>query len=204
MHIQVSLIVDIDASASLSTIEQQIQEAGHQSMRQALQQGVHQWEREHRSGPYCGRKPGSPGGNRCANRSSALWSGAAAASTPALPALFPPLLPSHPVALPDAAGTGEPRLSRSGLPGWFVVALSAGGTDAGTAVWSTDQRRRDSLAHPSLWSRTGSCESGKRRQRRQPNSRRKLWQEKSERSLAWMGGGCQAGRSVGEWRGKWQ
>ncbi|MBV9230763.1 MAG: hypothetical protein JOZ18_15755, partial [Chloroflexi bacterium] len=54
MHIQVSLIVDIDASASLSTIEHQIQEAGHQSMRQALQQAVHQWEREHRSCPSCG------------------------------------------------------------------------------------------------------------------------------------------------------
>jgi transposase-like protein len=54
MHIQVSLIVDIDASADLTTIEHQIQEAGHQTMRQALQQAVRNFEQQHRNCPYCG------------------------------------------------------------------------------------------------------------------------------------------------------
>src|SRR5215469_8901341 len=54
MHIQVSLIVEIDASADLATIEEQIQEAGHQSMRQALQQAVRHWEQQHRTCPHCG------------------------------------------------------------------------------------------------------------------------------------------------------
>jgi hypothetical protein len=54
MSIQVSLKVEIDANADLATIEQQVQEAGHQMMRQGLQQGVRQWERQHRTCPYCG------------------------------------------------------------------------------------------------------------------------------------------------------
>jgi transposase-like protein len=54
MHIQVSLIVDLDATSDLATMEQQIQAAGHESMRQALGQGIRQWEQEHRSCPRCG------------------------------------------------------------------------------------------------------------------------------------------------------
>ena len=54
MHIQVSLTVEIDANADLATIEEQVQEAGHQSMRQALQQAVRRWEQQHRSCPHCG------------------------------------------------------------------------------------------------------------------------------------------------------
>jgi hypothetical protein len=54
MSIQVSLMVEIDANADLATIEQQVQEAGHQMMRQGLQQAVRQWEQQHRSCPHCG------------------------------------------------------------------------------------------------------------------------------------------------------
>ena len=58
MHIQVSLIVDIDATADLANMEAQIQAAGHQAMRQALQQGMRQWELSHRICPHCGSGPG--------------------------------------------------------------------------------------------------------------------------------------------------
>ena len=54
MHIQVSLMVEIDASASLASMEEQIQGAGQQAMRLALQQAVHQWEQHHRQCPSCG------------------------------------------------------------------------------------------------------------------------------------------------------
>lgn len=54
MHIQVSLIMDIDATSDLSTMEQQIQAAGQQSMREALRRSVRQWEQEHRRCPHCG------------------------------------------------------------------------------------------------------------------------------------------------------
>jgi len=54
MHIQVSLMVEMDASADLASMEEQIQEAGHRSMRQALKQAVRQWEQQHGSCPHCG------------------------------------------------------------------------------------------------------------------------------------------------------
>lgn len=54
MHIQVSLMIDIDATADLTTIEHQVQEAGHQGMRQALRQAIRQWEQAHRACPHCG------------------------------------------------------------------------------------------------------------------------------------------------------
>ena len=54
MHIQVSLTLDIDASATLSAMEQQIQAAGQQSMRDALRQAVRSWEKEHHVCPHCG------------------------------------------------------------------------------------------------------------------------------------------------------
>ncbi|GCE10035.1 transposase [Dictyobacter aurantiacus] len=53
MHIQVSLIVDIDATTDLANMEAQIQAAGHHAMRQGLQQGIRQWELNHRSCPHC-------------------------------------------------------------------------------------------------------------------------------------------------------
>jgi hypothetical protein len=53
MHIQVSLIVEVDASADLSTLEQQVQAAGHQSMRLAFQRVVRTWEQHHRQCPHC-------------------------------------------------------------------------------------------------------------------------------------------------------
>ncbi len=58
MYIQVSLIVDIDATADLATIEEQIQAAGHQCMRQALQQTIRQWERAHSNCSICGSDQG--------------------------------------------------------------------------------------------------------------------------------------------------
>jgi len=54
MHIQVSLMIDIDATADLATIEHQVQDAGHQGMRQALRQTIRQWEQAHRTCPHCG------------------------------------------------------------------------------------------------------------------------------------------------------
>src|SRR5438067_2076346 len=44
MQVQVSLKMEIAATASLSQMEQQIQEAGQQAMREALKQAVRQWE----------------------------------------------------------------------------------------------------------------------------------------------------------------
>src|SRR6266700_3900325 len=54
MQVQVSLKMEIVATASLSEMEQQIQQAGQQAMREALKQAVRQWEDQHPVCPHCG------------------------------------------------------------------------------------------------------------------------------------------------------
>lgn len=56
MHIQVSLTLEISASATLTAMEQQLQEAGHQAMREALKQAIRQFVDHHPSCPHCGEK----------------------------------------------------------------------------------------------------------------------------------------------------
>lgn len=40
MHVQVSLIIEIEATAGITEMEQQIQEAGRQGMRAAFKQAI--------------------------------------------------------------------------------------------------------------------------------------------------------------------
>jgi len=56
MQIQVSLKMELAATASLAEMEQQIQEAGQQAMREAMKQAVRQWEDQHQACPHCGEK----------------------------------------------------------------------------------------------------------------------------------------------------
>src|SRR5215472_10811315 len=55
MQIQVSLTIEISASASLAEMEQQIQEGGRQAMRVAMKQAIRHWEEQHRVCPHCGQ-----------------------------------------------------------------------------------------------------------------------------------------------------
>jgi hypothetical protein len=56
MQVQVSLKIEMAASASLSEMEQQIQEAGQQTMREALKQAIRGWEGLHQTCPSCGQQ----------------------------------------------------------------------------------------------------------------------------------------------------
>ncbi len=56
MHVQVSLTIEISASASLAEMEQQIQEGGQQAMREALKQAIRHWEEQTPACPHCGEK----------------------------------------------------------------------------------------------------------------------------------------------------
>ena len=56
MHVQVSLTLEIAASASLAEMEQQIQEGGKPAMREALKQAIRQWEEQTPACPHCGEK----------------------------------------------------------------------------------------------------------------------------------------------------
>lgn len=54
MYVQVSLKIELSASASLGQMEQQIQQAGQQAMREAFKQAIRQREEQQVSCPYCG------------------------------------------------------------------------------------------------------------------------------------------------------
>jgi hypothetical protein len=54
MQIQVSLTIEIEASAGITEMEHQVQEAGQQAMRQALKQTIRQWENAQPNCPHCG------------------------------------------------------------------------------------------------------------------------------------------------------
>jgi hypothetical protein len=56
MQVQVSLTIEIAASASLSEMEQQVQEIGQQAMREAFKQTIRQWEDQQQACPHCGGK----------------------------------------------------------------------------------------------------------------------------------------------------
>ena len=56
MHVQVSLTIEISATASLAEMEQQIQEAGQQAMCKALKQAIRQREDQTLCCPHCGQQ----------------------------------------------------------------------------------------------------------------------------------------------------
>lgn len=55
MQVQVSLSIEIEASAGLAEMERQIQEAGQQAMCAALKQAMRHWEEQNRLCPHCGQ-----------------------------------------------------------------------------------------------------------------------------------------------------
>src|SRR6266568_2633061 len=56
MHVQVSLTLEISATASIAEMEQRIQEAGKPPMREALKQAIRQWEDQNHTCPSCREK----------------------------------------------------------------------------------------------------------------------------------------------------
>src|SRR5258706_12634452 len=56
MHVQVSLTIELEATASLTQMERPIQHVGQQAMRQALKQVIRQWEEHHPTCPHCGQQ----------------------------------------------------------------------------------------------------------------------------------------------------
>src|SRR5262250_3732919 len=56
MQVQVSLTIEISATASISEMEHHIQEAGQQAMREALKQAIRHWEEQNHTCPHCGEK----------------------------------------------------------------------------------------------------------------------------------------------------
>jgi hypothetical protein len=56
MHVQVSLTIEISATASITEMEEQIQAAGQQAMREALKQAIRQREEQTPCCAHCGQQ----------------------------------------------------------------------------------------------------------------------------------------------------
>src|SRR6266480_461527 len=56
MQVQVSLKIERAATANLTQMEQQIQEAGHSAMREAMKQAIRHWEDQKQTCPQCGQQ----------------------------------------------------------------------------------------------------------------------------------------------------
>jgi hypothetical protein len=56
MQVQVSLTIELAATASLAEMEQQVQDIGQQAMRAAFKQTIRQWEDQQQACPHCGAK----------------------------------------------------------------------------------------------------------------------------------------------------
>lgn len=54
MQVRVSLTIELEASAGIIEMEEQLQEAGQQAMRQALKQTIRRWEDAHPNCAHCG------------------------------------------------------------------------------------------------------------------------------------------------------
>jgi transposase len=56
MHVHLSLKMELVATARLTQMEQQIQEAGKPAMREALKQAIRHWEDQSTTCPQCGQQ----------------------------------------------------------------------------------------------------------------------------------------------------
>src|SRR5437660_12454257 len=56
MYVQVSLKVDVEATASITQMEHEIQQAGQQAMREAFKQAIRQREEQQGRCPFCGQQ----------------------------------------------------------------------------------------------------------------------------------------------------
>lgn len=64
MYVTVSLKIEVDATAPLSQMESQIQEAGREAMKEALKQAIRQSEEEHKQCPRCASQQGRGEGTK--------------------------------------------------------------------------------------------------------------------------------------------
>jgi ATP sulfurylase len=104
MQVHVSLTSEIQASASLTEMEEQIQAAGKPPMRQAMKQAVRQWEDQHQSCPHGGEK--QPRLEGTVRRTIATTARRGARSPPAfsLPEVWAALVPRYAVVRPAGGG----------------------------------------------------------------------------------------------------
>jgi hypothetical protein len=82
MQVTVSLTVEVDASAGINALEEQVVEQGRTVMQQLLAHGLQQYEAEHAACPQCGSPRAQPGEPTARAADALRARGGAAAAAP--------------------------------------------------------------------------------------------------------------------------
>ena len=95
MYVIISLKIDLEATAPLSQLENQIEEAGRAAMKAALKQAIQQNEQQHHRCPRCGSDQVHTKANKAPSVADSFWAGGCAAQAVALPRLSPVVSPKR-------------------------------------------------------------------------------------------------------------
>ena len=147
MHVQVSLIIEIEATASITEMEQHIQEVGQQAMREAMKQAIRHGEDQQQACPHCGgmqrrlegtvrRRLATTFGRVVVPRRRFRCQGCGQRWCPATSLWRRTERRNH-----------QPAVTRSSHARGLFVAVSRSSQPAQAAQWSPDQCRRNPAAH---------------------------------------------------------
>jgi DNA repair exonuclease SbcCD ATPase subunit len=89
MYMTVSLKIELDASANLSEMESQIQQAGREAMKEALKQTIRQSEEYQKTCPECGSERVQTQGTKRRVSAFQFRACGSASQTAALSAMWP-------------------------------------------------------------------------------------------------------------------
>ena len=179
MQVQVSLTLEIGASASITEMEQRIQEAGQQGMREALKQAIRQREDQQVSCPHCGRKQRRLEGTTRRVIATVFGRVEVARRRFRCQGRWHRWCPANQLWSRAEGRNHQPAFTRSGSAGRMLLAVSGGKSALEETEWGTHQCGRDPSAHQSarqatggtaasggragLHSRSGSSPSGRER-----------------------------------------
>jgi len=155
MQVQVSLTIEIAASASLAEMEHQVQDRGQQAMREAFKQPIRQWE-DRASGLSARWSEATPPGRTGATgHRSALWTGAGAATALALSRVWASLVSSQRVVRRTGRRHDQSAFARGSVASRLFVAVSRSECRPAAAQWGRHQCAGDPSAAQSAWAAAG-------------------------------------------------
>jgi hypothetical protein len=138
MQVQVSLTLEIGASASITEMEQRIQEAGQQAMREALKQAIRQREEQTPCCPHCGQQQRRLEGTVRRVIATTFGRVEVARRRFRCQGCWHRWCPANNLWSRAEGRNGQPTIARSGPAFRMLLALSSGEQSAQAAEWSRD------------------------------------------------------------------
>ena len=207
MYVQVSLKIEISATASLTEMEQQIQEAGQQAMREALKQAIRHWEELQVSCPHCGEKQRRLEGT--VRRSIATTFGRVQVPRRRFRGLGcgRRWCPANHLFAQLKGGTISLPLQEAAMLAGCSWPYRVASTQLKRLSGAQISARSDPSADQSGWPATSGAKAGRRPSGYAPLRPGRLQQHSRQSNRcwwAWMAAGCVAGSSAGGWIRKWR